>query len=217
VSTLLAMIGEEAVEAERTTLTQKGRATRARIVDSAAALFFERGVAGTSLDDVGAAAGVGKSQLYHYFTDKAGLVRAVIDRQADRIVTAQELSKLDSWDAWQRWRDQVVELQLRRQCKGGCPIGSLASELADADEKARSALVTGFDRWQAVFHAGLTAMQGKGLLRPDADPEALALAMLASLQGGLLLCQARKDIRPLEAALDTALTNLHSLAHAPAS
>jgi AcrR family transcriptional regulator len=209
------MIGEEAIEATQSTLTPKGRATRARIIDSAAALFFERGVAGTSLDDVGAAAGVGKSQLYHYFRDKAELVRAVIERQADRIVTAHEASKLDSWDAWERWRGQVVELQRQRQCKGGCPIGSLASELADADEIARGALVAGFDRWEAVFRDGLTTMQAEGLLRSDADPAALALSTLAALEGGLLLCQTRKDVAPLEVALDAAFVNLYGVASEP--
>jgi TetR/AcrR family transcriptional regulator, transcriptional repressor for nem operon len=209
------MIGEQETETTRSTLTPKGRATQARIIDSAAALLFERGVAGTSLDDVGAAAGVGKSQLYHYFSDKAELVRAVIERQADRIVTAHEASKLDSWDAWERWRGEVVELQRQRQCKGGCPIGSLASELADTDEAARSALAAGFDRWEGVFRAGLTTMQAEGLLRSDADPAALALATLAALQGGLLLCQTRKDVAPLEVALDAALVNLYGVASEP--
>ena len=46
--------------------TGRGRASRERIVERAAELFAERGVAATSLDEVLAAAGAGKSQLYHY-------------------------------------------------------------------------------------------------------------------------------------------------------
>ncbi|MGH3070312.1 MAG: TetR/AcrR family transcriptional regulator, partial [Streptosporangiaceae bacterium] len=63
-------------------LTPKGERTRARIVDAAAQLIYERGVAGTTLEDVKAAAEVSGSQLSHYFADKDGLVQAVIDRQA---------------------------------------------------------------------------------------------------------------------------------------
>ena len=71
---------------DRPKLTPKGARTRARIVEEAAALIHERGVAGTTLDDVKAAAEVSGSQLYHYFPDKNELVQAVIDYQAETIV-----------------------------------------------------------------------------------------------------------------------------------
>src|SRR5690349_2713789 len=70
----------------RRRLTAKGARTRARIVEEAAALIHERGVAGTTLEDVKAAAEVSGSQMYHYFPDKDDLVQAVIDYQADAIV-----------------------------------------------------------------------------------------------------------------------------------
>jgi TetR/AcrR family transcriptional regulator, transcriptional repressor for nem operon len=198
-------------------LTKKGRATRERIVDAASALIFEHGVGGTSLDDVGAAAGVGKSQLYHYFDDKSALVRAVIARQTDQILEAQQpyLSAMDTWEAWRAWRDLIVDLQRRRHCRGGCPLGSLASELSDTDELARVALVSGFDRWEGAFRSGLASMKHQGKLRPEANTEGLALATLASLQGGLLLCQTRKDVAPLEVALDAAIANILSWASTP--
>ena len=52
---------------DRPRLTAKGARTRARIVEEAAALIHERGVAGTTLEDVKAAAEVSGSQMYHYF------------------------------------------------------------------------------------------------------------------------------------------------------
>ena len=71
---------------DRPRLTAKGERTRARIVEEAAVLIHERGVAGTTLDDVKAAAEVSGSQMYHYFPDKNDLVQAVIDYQAETIV-----------------------------------------------------------------------------------------------------------------------------------
>ena len=62
-------------------LTKRGAATRARIVEGAAELMYERGVAGTSLDDIMAATGTSKSQLYHYFDGKDALVLDVIRSQ----------------------------------------------------------------------------------------------------------------------------------------
>jgi TetR/AcrR family transcriptional repressor of nem operon len=195
--------------------TARGRATRERIVDAAADLMFERGAAGTSLDDVGLAARVGKSQMYHYFEDKSSLVHAVIQRQSDRVVDMQEslLPGLETWQAWQEWRTAMVEHQNHNHCVGGCPIGSLSAELADTDETARKHVEVGFERWTAVFRRSLAAMRLNGLLRPDVDVDRLAVATLATTQGGLLLCQAYKQTRPLEIALDAAIDNLR--AHAP--
>jgi TetR/AcrR family transcriptional regulator, transcriptional repressor for nem operon len=207
------MTGSSSIAKDTAAVTAKGRATRARIVDAAADLVYERGIAGTSLDDVGSAAGVGRSQLYHYFSDKSELVRAVIAHMTDQVLDAQEpyLHQLDSWQAWEAWRKLIVALQRQRDY-GGCPLGSLASELADTDERARQLLVGGFDRWEAAFREGLEAMRAKGLLRDDANTDALALNVLAALQGGLLLCQTRRHLTPLEVALDGALANIRATA-----
>lgn len=198
-------------------LTRKGRATRERIVTAAAALMFERGVAGTSTDDVQAAAGVSASQLYHYFADKRSLVRAVIALMTEAVLDAQQphLARLDSIEALRAWRDLAVALQRGRACHGGCPIGSLASELADDDPDARTDLIAGFARWEGAIRDGLRAMRDRGELGPDTDPDQLALATLAALQGGLLLTQLRRETAPLEAALDAMIEHIASLRITP--
>ena len=195
-----------------TRLTPRGRATRERIVDAAAALVHERGVAGTSLDDVRAATGTSKSQLYHYFPDKSALVRAVVERQVVQVLQAQspELDQLDSMPALRAWRDRVVELNAQVGCAGGCPLGRLASELAETDPAARDALATGFTEWQGRLTAGLRAMQDRGELARDADSSSLALGLLAAAQGGLLLAQTARTTTPLEVALDLALDGIQA-------
>ena len=192
--------------------TRKGQATRERIVAAAAKLMFEKGVAGTTTEDVRAEAGVSSSQLYHYFADKKALVRAVIGYTTDAVLDAQRplLGCLDSLEALREWRDAIVELQRGRACHGGCPIGSRASELADGWPEARIDLAAGFERWEAEIRRGLRAMRDRGDLRPDADPDHLALATLSALQGGLLLTQTRRDTAPVEAALDAMLDHIAS-------
>jgi TetR/AcrR family transcriptional repressor of nem operon len=191
-------------------LTRKGRATRERIVTTAAGLMFDHGVAGTSIEDVQAAAGVSSSQIYHYFHDKRSLVRAVIGCQTDAVLGAQQplLDRLDSVEALRKWRDLLVGLQRERRYEGGCPIGSLAGELAEADPAARAALAAGFGRWESAIRAGIQAMRDRGELLGEADPERLARALLAALQGGLLLTQVRRDTAGLEAALDTVIDHI---------
>jgi TetR/AcrR family transcriptional regulator, transcriptional repressor for nem operon len=195
------------------TFTPKGQATRDRIVAATAQLMFEGGVASTSWEDVQKAAGVNASQLHHYFGDKQRLVRDVIAYQTRTILGNQALlGSLDSMDALRAWRDSLVDLQRQAQCKGGCPLGSLAGELFEAYPQCREDLTNGFDQWEASIRDGLQAMRERGDLRRSADPDRLATALLAALQGGLILCQVRRDTAPLEAALDTMLDHIASLA-----
>jgi len=193
-------------------LTTRGRATRDRIVAAAAALIHEHGVAGTSLDEVREATATSKSQLYHYFTDKSALVRAVIERQVERVLHAQqpELDSLDSMTGLRRWRDRMVALNEQNGCVGGCPLGRLTSELADSDLAARAALTDGFASWQDRLATGMRAMRERGELGADADPDSLALGLLAAAQGGLLLAQATRSVTPVQVALDLALGGIEA-------
>lgn len=194
-------------------LTPKGRATRERIVRTAADLIFEHGVAGTSIDDVRKAAGVSGSQMTHYFTDKRSLIRAVVAWQADTVVELHAaLGELDTFEALDLWAELNIARQKQRSCQGGCRFGSLAGELAEQDAQTRAELARGFQRWEALFRHGLKLMKTRGVLRPDANPDELALGLLAALQGGLLLTQTRRDIRPLEAALKTMMAQVRSFA-----
>jgi AcrR family transcriptional regulator len=192
--------------------TTKGRATRDRIVDEAATLIFGTGVAGTSLDDVRAAANVSKSQLYHYFADKDDLVHAVIDHTVQGVLDAQpRLHSLSSWTAIREWLDDLVTAQVERRAIGGCPIGSLAGQLSGRDEVGRQRLAEGFARWEAPLRDGLSQMRSAGKLRRSADPARLATATLASIEGGLVLTQTRRDPGQLEIALDAAYAYLRTL------
>ena len=191
-------------------LTRKGRATRERIVAAAAQLMYEQGVTEATLEDVRAAAGVSGSQIYHYFADKQALLLAVIEYQTEAVLDMQLplFERLDSMAGLRRWRDALVEYQRRMQCRGGCPIGSLGSEVAETNPEARLAVASGFLRWEGEIRAGLTAMHERGEL--DADPEELALAILVALQGGLLLTQIQRQVRPLEVGLDTILDHVET-------
>jgi len=196
-------------ESEPRSLTARGAATRSRIVDAAADLIYERGVDRTSLDEVMATSGVSKSQLYHYFADKDALVLEVIARQTERVLDAQQphLEALDSLPALRAWRDAIVRLNKAAHGKG-CPLGTLASELANESEPARKRLAGSFAMWRGHIEQGLTKMHECGQLAASADPHELALALLSAVQGGLLLAKTTHSSRPLEIALDMAIDHI---------
>jgi AcrR family transcriptional regulator len=200
------------------TYTSRGASTRQRIVDETARLTYTKGVEGTSLDDVLVAACVSKSQLYHYFADKDALVREVIAVQTERVLAGQQaaLAKLDSLAALRRWCDCILAAH-RAVGANGCPIGSLASELANHSEQARALLAAGFNRWEDLLAESLAGLQQSGELQHSAVPRDLATGVLCALQGGLLLAKTSRSEAPLKAALDMVLEHVASQCRSPSS
>jgi len=167
----------------------------------------ERGAHATTLEEVGARARTSKSQLYHYFNDRDDLLRAVAEATNDVVLDAQAdlFAGLGSAAGMRAWADALVELNQSRRGAGGCPIASLVAQVGERDGDARALLAGGFDRWEAAIRSGLEAQRNAGELRDDADVGWLATCVLASLQGGLVLAQARRDPAALRAAVDGAL------------
>ena len=188
-------------------LTARGAATRDRIVQAAAQLMYVRGVNATTLDDVRAAAGTSKSQLYRHFPDKEALVHAVIEMRGEQVLEREtgRLASLRSFEDLIRWRDSLIEVNALQGGAYGCALGSMANELADQDEHARASLAELFQAWEELLAAGLRRMQADGALTPEADPGRLAVGLMAALQGGYLLASTARDVRPMEIALDLAL------------
>lgn len=186
-------------------LTAKGKATRQRIISAASHAFSERRVTASSNDNILTVAGASHSQLYHYFTDRDDLVAAVIADRVEQLLSHQEslLADLDNIEGLRLWRDAVVALQEDRECRDGCLIGSLVGELSERDPRSRQAFASAFERWHEAIRRGLERMRESGEISAAADPDSLALAILAVLEGGLLLTQITRSTSRLEQGLDS--------------
>src|SRR5260370_22729700 len=126
--------------------TGRGRASRERIVERAAELFAARGVAGTSLDEVLAAAGAGKSQLYHYFHGREELVEAAVGLRCTQVLAGltQALGTVGSLAELERalagFEAGVVQIG-----PPGCPVGAPAAAGAQPHEGARPQTAAALD------------------------------------------------------------------------
>lgn len=192
--------------------TARGRETYGRMVKAAAELMHVHGVHATTVDQVLEASGTGKSQFYSYFDTKDDLVRAVLEFQARAWLERFEptLARLDTWEGFEYWFERILAFQARHGYRGGCPVGSMAAEMADADERLRPAIAAVFDVRRGYLVRGLSAMKERGMLTAEADPERLSRFVLAALQGGLLLSSTTKRGDPLRDALAGALAYLKS-------
>ena len=192
-------------------LTPKGAATRQRIIEGAAAEIRERGVAVTTLDDVRARTGTSKSQLFHYFPDgKDDLLLAVARFEADQVLAVQQpqLGRLTSWAAWQRWRDTVVSHYRGRGQH--CPLNVLISQLGRATPGAQAVVSEMLRRWQDEIETGIRQLRDAGEVGAEVDAERTAAALLAGIQGGVVVMLSTGGIEHLEAALDVGIANLRA-------
>ena len=203
-------------EAQGPQLTDKGQATRARILRHAAELIYADGVRATNNELIRNAAGVSGSQLAHYFPNKENLILGVIEWQADGIIgfhRSARFAGFDSVDAFQDWADFYV--LSGRPFENGCSLGALASEIVKTDLDIHEQLARAFEQWHDIFREGLERMQQLGRIDASADPVRLAHMFLAAYQGGMLLAQVARDIAPLRDSLYAAVDHLRTFAPTP--
>jgi AcrR family transcriptional regulator len=182
-------------------LTNKGRATRARIVEAAAELVRAHGLETLSLDAVGAATSTSRSQLFHYFPQgKRGLLRAVFEHEIAELTAAQEpaLHDLSSRRSWEAWRDGLSDYYFT-QGRWTCPLTALAAQVVATDEDLSAWLITQSTTWRQTLATGVAAMRHQQ--RPNDQDEDLAATMICQIQGGLIMGRIDRSPESLRAAL----------------
>lgn len=183
--------------------SRDGRSTRDALVAAACRLMQVHGYQGTSLDDVLRESGVGKGNFYYYFKSKEELGHAILDE----IIGTFLQRTLEPCFADPAGRplvqircflDRIVDIQRRSNCVGGCPLGNLAAELSDVNERFRTRLAEVFSAWQRRLTQALTDAQSRGDVDDGGDPAGVAEFLVASLEGAILMTKVTKDITVLE-------------------
>lgn len=198
----------------------RGSPTREALVERAGDLFRERGFRATSIGDVVEHTGVPKGSLYHHFPSKDQLGYAVLDRWRDdfRVRFLDPLHAAEGpapLERVTRFLDHFVESQRSGTCRGGCPFGTLAAEMADVHEGFRARLSETFQGFADALASQLRRAQTTGALRDDADVPALATFLVATLEGGVLLAKVHRSTAALDTAIGVARAHLDRFRVAP--
>ncbi|MGH0031221.1 MAG: TetR family transcriptional regulator [Myxococcota bacterium] len=155
------------------------RATRERILDSAARLFRRDGYDAARIDEIMAGAGLTRGGFYAHFRSKADLFAAYVGRELD---FGRQLARVGA--------DQALDFYLspgnRRRVARGCTVVSNAADVARSTPQARRAFTRAFAGMRDAFRE---AADGAGA---DA-PEDAALAAVATCVGGVVLGRALAD------------------------
>ncbi|MCP4996767.1 MAG: TetR/AcrR family transcriptional regulator [Gammaproteobacteria bacterium] len=174
--------------------------TKHRILTTARELFHSRSYADVGIKEICDIAKVQKGSFYHFFPSKQDLVMAVIDDMAEDwahgfVAEAFDqnlppMERLDYMvDAAYYWQKAAKDLEGRMP---GCLFGNLALEISTRDEVVRARINAVFDKASTRFHDTLNEAVETGAI-PPLDTKATASAMLAYLEGIILLAKSRND------------------------
>jgi TetR/AcrR family transcriptional repressor of nem operon len=187
--------------------------TRARIVDAAMELFWEKGFGSTSIADILSRSQVNSGSLYHFFPGKQDLLLAVLDAYRDGI----RPMLLDP--AWSGVDDPVERvfallalyrrLIVETECSYGCPIGSLALELHDADPIVRERLADNFTAWVDAVEECFRAAAGR--FPEGTDFRGLAELALNVMEGGVMQARTYRDVAHFDRGVDQFRAYLETL------
>jgi len=187
--------------------------TRTRLVRAAMQLFWEKGYGSTSVADVLKAAGVNSGSLYHFFPGKQELLLAVLDAYHGGI---RPLLLEPAWRGVEDPLERIFALlgRYRRSltdtdCFYGCPIGSLALELHEPDPPVRERLAANFTAWVEAIHECL--IEAGSRLPRELDRRELALFVLTTMEGGVMLARTYRDIERFDAAVRQLRSHIEGL------
>ncbi len=170
--------------------------TRAKIIEAAMELFWAKGYGSTSIADILSRTQLNSGSLYHFFPGKQDLLLAVLEAYRDGI---EQMLLAPAWGDEPDPVERVFKLLalyrgliLQTECTYGCPIGSLALELHEADPAVRERLAQNFANWVSAVRRCFEAASDR--FPPGTDFQALAEFTLTVMEGGVMQARTHRDV-----------------------
>jgi len=174
--------------------------TRARLLDAARYLFWEKGYAATGIAEILERASANSGSFYHFFTSKEALLLAVLDSYLEglepvivRPAFARHRDPVERIFAiLQGYRERLVETG----CRYGCPLGRLALEIEAENLPAHGRIAQNFSGWIGAVRECLEGARGR--FPPGLDLDALATFVLTTMEGGVLQSRSCRRLEPFD-------------------
>ncbi|MBB5638287.1 AcrR family transcriptional regulator [Pedobacter cryoconitis] len=167
----------------------KAEETRKFIIEKAAPVFNQKGIAGTTVDDILSATGMAKGGIYGRFENRDELARESVDylleKLGNRMTTIMAREKTAIKKLFAYMNDQLDPIN--SFIPGGCPILNFSVEADDTDPVMRNKLKAVIERGQNRIITTIQQGVENGELSSDINAEDFALQMFASLEGGMMM------------------------------
>jgi TetR/AcrR family transcriptional repressor of nem operon len=184
----------------------RSESTRQFIIERTANVFNKKGYAGTSMSDLTDVTGLTKGSIYGNFENKDAVALAVFDYTVTRLQRAiaekvnKETSNKNKLLAYARAYDSAEKTFLH---EGGCPLLNTGAEADDTHEPLRKRVAQYFTSWKkdimSIISNGIAAKE----FRVNTNAEKTALAMMALIEGGILIARVTKNSASLDNVLES--------------
>jgi TetR/AcrR family transcriptional regulator, transcriptional repressor for nem operon len=190
----------------------KGQETRQRIIEQAAPLFNQSGMAGCSMQDILQATGLKKGGLYRHFSSKEMLAAECLKYSLALVFQARSGNANHIPNAIDKLRYLVARfVSTPSPMKGGCPLMNAAVDSDDGDPQLRRISLEGLRAWKSRLLQILNEGIERGEVVSGTDPVRVVNTLIAILEGSLLISRIERTSTALEDArahLDTLLDGL---------
>lgn len=184
-------------------MTATNSDTRAKLIEAARDLFMIQGYHSTGISQILKRAEVNSGSLYYFFPTKEDLLLSVLEWYRDHIEedllaihTAHVSDPIEKIFALLDGYRQMLHMF---EYEMGCPIGNLALEVTNTHPAVRSLLLVNFEQWVDSVEGFLNEAQDR--LPEDLDRRALAVHILATMEGGVMLARTYRSLRVFDNAI----------------
>jgi len=182
--------------------------TRSQLLTQAEAVVRGQGYAGFSYSDLTERVGIRKASIHHHFPLKEDLGVALVEAYTERFTQSLEDITAATPAAFERLRAYGGLYRSGLQAGQGCLCGVLASELNGLPDRIRAGVRRFFDLNADWLERIIADGQSDGSFRSDLSARAQAMAVLASLEGAMLVGRALGSVDAFDAAAAASLKGL---------
>lgn len=182
--------------------------TREHLIKAAKELLWERGYEAMSPRAVQQRSGAGQGSFYHHFASKADLATTALGEVADEMRETFNTVLHSDKPPLERVREY---LRQPREALRGCRLGRMTQEQVLSQQPLRHPISSYFLFTEQEIVTALEQAQREGTLSETVDATAVAITLVAVVQGGYVLARALQDPHQMDQALRGALALLDSI------
>jgi TetR/AcrR family transcriptional regulator, transcriptional repressor for nem operon len=179
--------------------SSKGDQTRKRIIQQAAQVFNRHGFAGATMSDLMLATGLEKGGIYRHFESKQALAEAAFDYAWEAVSAPRQRGMEEQSSSLDKLLLFVQNFvgEPPRMITGGCPLLNTAVDCDDGNAALRGKARAALSGWRLRISYLVRSGQKNGELNKSIDPDTVAVVMISSLEGAVMIGGLEKTRQPL--------------------
>ena len=192
----------------------KSDKTRHYIVEKTASIFNKKGYSGTSLNDMIAATGLTKGSIYGNFINKDDVALAAFDYNIKTVeikieaLMAKQPATKDKLLAYSLVYQELIKGEF---CPGGCPILNTSIDADDTHPALRERALIALLAWKNKIVKLIRAGMANSEIAAEANPEQIALTMIAIIEGGIMISRLTDNLETREMLRESLTAYINNL------